>query len=384
MTGPMALLDRLRLAYMPPPVPSVTRGAPHVRDGFSVAYAMRCVAVALIPAIFMAFYNTGLQTNITMVRLKMASAPGWRGTVLDTLGVGYDPAGFWADVIHGGLYFLPVLAAVAVAAVFWQEVFARVRGRPPTEGLLVMALLFTLMLPPTIPLWQAALGISFGVVIGREIFGGSGKYVLNPVLIGLAFLYVTYPVEMVIESNWVMVDAFSKPTYLSLAAQQRPEALAWVATPWELSFLGLVPGAFGTTSTLACILGGWYLLYTRTASDRVIGGMLLGMIAAAALFNTLPGDAYSSLSFHWHLTLGSFAFGVVFLATDQTTAAMTIQGQKVYGLLIGFLVVLIRVANMHHPDGVMFAILLGNIFAPLIDYLVVRANIRRRMKRNAE
>ncbi len=384
MTGPMTLLDRLRIAPRASPVPAVSKGAPHVRDEFSVALAMRYVTIALIPAIFMAFYNTGLQTNITMARLKMTAAPGWRGAVLDALGIGYDPAIFWADMIHGGLYFLPVLAVVAIVGMFWEQVFARVRDRPPSEGLLVMVLLFTLMLPPAIPLWQAALGISFGAVVGREIFGGNGKYVLNPVLVGLAFLYVTYPAEMVIESNWVMVDAFSKPTYLSLAALQRPEALAWVATPWELSFLGLVPGAFGTTSTLASILGGGYLLYTRTASGRVIGGVLLGMVLTAVLFNNLPGDAYFSLSFHWHLTLGSFAFGAVFLATDQTTSAMTDQGRRIYGFLIGFLVVLIRVANMHHPDGVMFAILLGNIFAPLIDYLVVRANIRRRARRNAE
>jgi len=383
MVGPMTLLDRLRITPRASPVPAVTQGAPHVRDGFSLARAMRCIAIALVPAIFMAFYNTGLQTNITMARIKMASAPGWRGAVLDALGIGYDPTVFWAAVIHGALYFLPVLAIVILIATFWQQVFAQVRRRPPSEGLITVALLFTLVLPPTIPLWQAALGISFGVVVGREIFGGTGKTVFNPVLVGLAFLYVTYPAEMVIESNWVMVDAFSRPTYLSLASQQRPEALAWVATPWELSFLGLVPGAFGTTSTLACILGGGYLLYTRTASGRIIAGMLVGMVLTAVLFNTLPGDAYFSMSFHWHLTLGSFAFGAVFLATDQTTAAMTDRGRWIYGLLIGFLVVLIRVTNMHHPDGVMFAILLGNIFAPLIDYVVVRANIRRRAKRHA-
>ena len=384
MTRPMSLPDRLRARPAAPPLPAVTQGAPHVRDGFSLARAMRCITIALVPAIFMAFYNTGLQTNLTMAHLKMASAPGWRGGVIEALGVGYDPAGFWPAVIHGALYFLPVLTVVALVGAFWEQVFARMRGRPPAEGLAVLVLLFALVLPPTIPLWQAALGISFGLVVGREIFGGTGKNVLNPVLVGVVFLYVTYPAEMVIESAWVMVDAFSKPTYLSLAAQQRPEALAWVATPWEISFLGLVPGAFGTTSTLACILGGGFLLYTRTASGRVIGGALLGMVLTAVLFNNLPGDAYFGMSFYWHLTLGSFAFGAVFLATDQTTAAMTDRGQWIYGLLIGFLVVLIRVANMHHPDGVMFAILLGNIIAPLIDYLVVRANIRRRARRNAQ
>ncbi len=384
MTGPMSLLDRLKAQPEAYPLPVVTQGAPHVRDAFCLAGAMRCQMIALLPCIFMAFYNTGLQTNLSMARLKIVSAPGWRGTVIEALAVGYDPMGFWAASVHGALYYLPVLGIVALVGVIWEQVFARIRGRPPAEGLMVMVLLYSLVLPPTVPLWQAALGVSFGLVVGREIFGGTGKNVLHPVLVGLAFLYVTYPAEMVIESNWVMVDAFSEPTYLSLTAQQRPEALAWVATPWELAFLGLVPGALGTTSTFGCILGAAVLLYTRTASGRVIVGILIGMVSTAVLFNNLTGDAYFGMSFHWHLTLGGFAFGTVFLATDQTSAAMTDTGRWIYGLLIGALVVLIRTANMHHPDGVMFAILLGNIFAPLIDYVVVWANIRRRAKRNGE
>jgi len=367
---------------------AVTKGAVHVRDTFSLATATRYQLMALAPVIFMAFYNTGLQLNINMERFKLASAPGWRGAVIDALGLGYDPTGFWACLFHGGLYFLPVLAVVTVVGVFWVRLFARLRHKPDQhpfdDGLIIMALLFTLLLPPAIPLWQAALGMTFGIVIGREIFGGRGKYILHPALVGLAFLYVTYPVEMVIESNWVMVDAFSKPTYLSLAVEQKSEALAWVATPWELSFLGLVPGAFGTTSTLACLIGAGVLLYTRSASARVIVGIFAGALVTAVAFNYLGDSAYASMSFHWHLTLGGFAFGTIFLATDQTTAAMTDRGRWYYGLLIGALVVLIRTANAHHPDGVMFAILLGAIFAPLIDYLVVRANIRRRLRRHAE
>jgi len=384
MIRPLSLADRLMTRFAGPPAPAVTQGAVHVRDGFSLAGAMRWQMLALAPVVFMAFYNTGLQTNLTMARLKMAAAPGWRGVVIEAVGAGYDPAGFWAAMIHGALYFLPVLAVAGIAGVFWSHLFARVRGRPPGEGLLVLILLFVLLLPPAIPLWQAALGISFGVVIGREIFGGTGKYILNPVLVGLAFLYVTYPAEMGMEPAWTMADAFFEPTYLNLAAQQMPEALAWVTTPWGLSFLGLVPGAFGTTSTLASILGAGVLLYSRTASGRVIAGVMAGMVATAVLFNNIGGDAYFSMSFHWHLTLGSFAFGAVFLATDQTTAAMTDKGRWIYGLLIGFLVVLIRAANSYHPDGIMFAVLLGNIFAPLIDYLVVRSNIRRRARRNAQ
>jgi Na+-transporting NADH:ubiquinone oxidoreductase subunit B len=362
----------------------VTRPAPHIRDAFNLAAALRWQLIALAPCVAMALYNTGLQANLTLERLKLEVAPGWRGDVIQALGVGLDPLSFVAAVIHGALYFLPILITVGVTGAFWSWAFATARHRPPGQGLAVLVLLFALVLPPALPLWQAALGISFGLVVGREIFGGIGKNVLNPVLVGVAFLYVTYPAQMTIESSWVMVDAFSEPTYLSLGALQRPEALAWVATPWELSFLGLVPGAFGTTSTVACILGAGVLLYTRTASARVITGVLLGMVLTSILSNNLPGDAYFSLSFHWHLTLGSFAFGAVFLATDQTTSAMTDTGRWIYGFLIGALVVLFRVANGHHPDGVMFAILMGNIAAPLIDSLVVRANIRRRARRHVD
>lgn len=358
----------------------VTVGAPHVRDAFNLARAMHCQAVALVPCVFMAFYNTGLQANLAMAHLKIPSAPGWRGKLIEGLGLGYDPAGFWAAAVHGGLYFLPVLAVVALAGMFWQQLFQRMRGRTPAEGLIVLVLLFTLILPPAIPLWQAALGISFGLVVGREIFGGTGKNVLHPALVGLAFLYVTYPAEMAAETAWIMAEAVAGPAAAGLSV--RPPGPAWMPGPWWAGFLGLTPGFFGTTSTLASVIGGGYLLYTRTASARVIAGVVLGMVAAAALFNALSGDAYFSLSWHWHLVLGGFAFGAVFLATDQTTAAMTDKGRWIYGFLIGALVVVIRVTNAHHPDGVLFAVLLGNIFAPLIDYLVVRADIARRARRH--
>ncbi len=304
--------------------------------------------------------------------------------MLEGLGVGTAPESVWADVCHGALYFLPVLAVSAVVGAFWERSFAHLRKRPRAEGLPVLALLFALSLPPSIPLWQVALGFSFAVVVGKEVFGGTGKNVLNPVLVGLAFLYVTYPREMAFETAWTVVDAFTSPTYLALAAQERPAAIAWLATTWEQSFLGLLPGAFGTTSTLACLLGAALLLYTRTASARIMAGVLAGAIGTVVLFNQLGGDAdpFFGLAWHWHLTLGSFAFGTVFLATDPVTAAMTDRGRWIYGILVGVMIVLIRVANPNHPDGVMFAILLGNIFAPLIDHLVMRANIRRRARWN--
>jgi Na+-transporting NADH:ubiquinone oxidoreductase subunit B len=369
-----------------PGLPGVasTTSAPHVRDGFSLARAMRCIVVALVPCLFMAFYNTGYQANVAVKMAKTGSAPGWRGAVLDALGVGYDFSSVFANAVHGALYFLPVLAVTVVVGVAWEQLFARVRRRPRGEGLLVIALLFALSLPPSMPLWQAALGISFAVVVGREIFGGTGKNFLNPVLAGLAFLYVTYPKEMVVETAWTTVDAFTGATYLQLAARQGPEVVTWLGTTWMQTFVGIVPGGFGTTSTLACLVGAGFLIYKRVASARIMAGVVLGMIATVLIFNQLGGQGGASLfdlSWYWHLTLGSFAFGTVFLATDPVSAAMTQKGRWLYGLLIGAMIVLIRVTNPNHPDGVMFAILFGNIFAPLIDYLVVRANIMRRIRR---
>ncbi len=364
----------------------VAQAAPHVRDAFSLARAMRCVLLALLPCLFMALYNSGYQANVAVAIAQAESAPGWRGTLLDALGIGYDLSNVAATVMHGALYLLPVLAVTLAVGAFWERLFARLRNRPTAEGGAVVALLFTLMLPPTIPLWQAALGISFAVVFGKEIFGGTGKNFLNPALTGLAFLYVAYPKEMIGETAWTVVDAFTSATYLQLAARQGPEAVAWLGTSWMQAFIGLVPGPLGATSTLACLLGAGVLIYKRVASARIMAGVFFGMVGTALLFNHFGGggNAFMGLSWHWHLVLGGFAFGMVFLATDPVSAAMTDPGRWIYGLFIGVMIVLIRVTNSSHPDGVMFAILLGNIFAPLIDYLVVRANIRRRLRRAGE
>lgn len=363
---------------------AVTRGAPHIRDAVSVDRTMNCVIVALIPCILMALFNTGYQANLAMAELGIPSAPGWRGTVLGALGVGYDPSSPWAAMWHGALHYVPVLATVWIVGELWERVFATLRRRERCAGLTVIALLFSLSLPPSIPLWQAALGMSFGIVVAKEIFGGTGKNFLNPALTGLAFLYATYPKQMVGETAWTVVEGFTGATALNIVAGGGVQAASWVGTNWMQSFLGVVPGAFGATSTLACMLGAIYLLATRTASARIMAGALIGMIATALLFNLLVGDTvpFGNLSWRWHLTLGGFAFGTVFLATDPVTASTTNTGRWIYGILIGGLVVVIRVANVAHPDGTMFAILFGNIVAPLIDYLVMRANIRRRARRD--
>jgi Na+-transporting NADH:ubiquinone oxidoreductase subunit B len=396
MAGLQASLGRVVAALAAPPgarpgapgTPAaaalgVTQSAPHVRDAFSLEGAMRWVLVALVPCVLMALYNTGLQANLALAAAGAERAPGWRGAVLDALGSGYELSSVWAAMVHGALYFVPVVLVTVVVGGLWERLFASLRKRPSGEGLAVIALIFALLLPPSIPLWQAALGISFAIVFGREIFGGTGKNFLNPALTGLAFLYVTYPKEMIGQTAWTVIDAFAHPTQLQVATWQAPEAVAWLGTTWMQTFVGVVPGSFGTTSTLACVLGAALLIYRRVASARIMGGVVLGMTGAALALNAFgdPSNPFVEVPWHWHLTLGSFAFGAVFLATDPVSAAMTNDGRALYGLLIGVMIVVLRVADTSHPDGVMFAILLGNILAPLIDYLVVRAHIRRRLRR---
>lgn len=360
-----------------------SRNAPHIRDAMNVSRAMTCVTVALIPCILMAFFNTGYQTNLAMAELGIKSAPGWRGAILETFGIGYDPSSLWASLLHGVLYFLPVLAVATIIGSFWERLFARIRGRKIVPGLFLIALLFSLSLPPSIPLWQVALGISFGVVVAKEVFGGTGKNFLNPALAALAFLYATYPKQMVGENAWTVVEGFTGATSMRIVAGGGMDVSHWAGTNWMQSFLGVIPGAFGATSTLACLLGAVYLIFSGVASLRIMGGALFGMISTSVLFNQFVGEAllFADLPWYWHLNLGSFAFGVVFLATDPVTAAQTNTGRWIYGILIGAFIMVIRVTNISHPDGVMFAILFGNITAPLIDYLVMSANIRRRMQR---
>jgi len=359
--------------------------APHIRDGFGFAHAMRILVLALFPSLVIGIFNVGFQANVRLAAPGVSQDPGWRAGIVDALALGHDPSAFFSAFVHGLLYVAPVFAAVYAVAWGWSALFAKLRRRPMDEDLLALALLFTMILPATVPLWQAALGITFAVVMGRQIFGGAGKYFLNPPLTGLAFLYVTYPKEMAIENDWTAIDAFTAPTYLQLVGRDDTGTIASLGTTWMQSFVGLVPGPIGTTSTLACLIAAVYLIRSGVISGRVTVGALFGMVAAALLVNQMSGDGntFVGISWHWHLVMGSFAFGVVFLATDATSSAMTERGRWVYGLLVGVMVIVIRVGNGHHPDGVMFAILFANIFAPLIDYLVMWANIRRRAKRDA-
>lgn len=361
----------------------ITLAAPHVRDATNVTRVMNIVVLALFPCILFGIYNTGYQANVLMSQAGLQSAPGWHGMIIDGLGIGYRPENFAASVWHGLLIFLPILLTALIVAGLWEAVFVNARGGGRRGDFVLVALLFALSLPASVPLWQVALGITFGIVVGKEIFGGTGKNFLNPALTGLAFLYVTYPAQMVGETAWA-VHGLSGATPLQTVTGASDPAVVVIGSPWLQSFLGLVPGAMGATSTLACLLGAGLLLGTRVASARIMAGIVIGIIVTATLFNLSgdPSNSFAGLSWHWHLVLGSFAFGTVFLATDPVSAAMTDRGRWIYGLLIGSMVVIIRVTNSTHPDGIMFAILFGNILAPLIDYAVMYANIRRRQRRN--
>jgi len=360
----------------------VTAGATHVRDAVDLKRVMTYVWIATMPCVIMALFNTGYQANHAMESLGLTSAPGWRGTILDIFG--YSSANPISDLMHGALYFFPVYIVTLVAGGIWEVLFATVRRHDVNEGFFVSSILFALTMPPNVPLWQVALGISFGVVMGKEVFGGTGKNFMNPALTGRAFLYFAYPAAMSGDSVWTAVDGFSGATSLGLAALGGVDAINQAGIGWFGTFFGIEQGSMGETSTLACLLGAAFLIYTRIASWRIMAGTVIGLVATSVLFNVIGSkdNFMFAMPWYWHLTLGGFAFGAVFMATDPVSAAQTQLGRWIFGGLIGFMTVLIRVVNPAFPEGIMLAILFSNIFAPLIDYFVVQANINRRVKRN--
>jgi Na+-transporting NADH:ubiquinone oxidoreductase subunit B len=346
-----------------------------VRDALDVRGAMLAVLIAVTPAAVVGITNAGHQALLAARRGGLESAPGWLGTALDLPAA---PESLWTCILVGASFALPVLVVASSVAWAWSSLFARVRGRSSPEPLAVVVVLFALLLPPSIPLWQVALGISFAVVIGLEIFGGLGRNLVNPALAGLAFLYFAYPASFSGAGTWSSVPDVPAPTVLFALAGGLPTEI-----PWLDSFLGREPGALGETSALACLLGAAFLVYAGLASWRIMLGAVAGLIATCALLDASldPDRLSASLPWYWHLTTGSFAFGVAFLATDPVTSATTRAGRWIYGVGIGFLVVLIRVLNPNHPEGVMMAILLGNVLAPLIDAVVVRVHRLRRTGR---
>lgn len=364
---------------------TVTRFAPHARASLDLKRTMTYVVLATIPCVLFGLYNTGYQANLALAELGHEGIGGWRGWVLETFWVGYNPHNPLACFIHGLLYFLPIYVVTLAAGGLCEVAFAIIRGHEVNEGFFVTSILYALILPATTPLWQVALGIIFGVVIGKEIFGGTGKNIVNPALTGRAFLYFAYPAQMSGNTVWVPVDGYAGATSLSVTADHGIGGLSTIDLTWWNAFLGFMQGSIGETSALACLLGGIFLVYTRIANWRLIAGCVLGTVAMSSLLNVIGSESNPlfAMPWYWHLVLGGYAFGLVYMVTEPVSAAMTNAGRWWYGGLIGLMCVLIRVVNPAFPEGMMLAILLGNVFAPLIDYFVTSANIRRRRRRHA-
>lgn len=372
----------------------VTKGGSHVRDSVDLKRIMIMVWFAVFPATFWGMYNSGHQAIVALehmysgAELAAVVSGDWHYWFTEMLGgtISAD-AGWGSSMLLGATYFLPIYAVVFIVGGFWEVLFCMVRKHEVNEGFFVTSILFALIVPPTLPLWQAALGITFGVVVAKEIFGGTGRNFLNPALAGRAFLFFAYPAQISGDTVWTAADGFSGATALSQWAQGGQGGLVNTVTgntiSWMDAFIGNIPGSIGEVSTLALILGGLMIVYMRIASWRIIAGVMVGMVAVSTLFNLIGSDtnAMFSMPWHWHLVLGGFAFGMIFMATDPVSASFTSKGKWWYGILIGGMAVMIRVVNPAYPEGMMLAILFANLFAPLFDNLVVEGNVKRRLKR---
>jgi len=354
----------------------VTHGAPHVRDALDIKRTMITVVLALIPVVLFGIWNVGLQYN----------------TVNQT-----GTTDFVSNMLRGALIVMPIILMSYIVGGLWEVAFAIVRKHPINEGFLVSGLLFPLTLPPTVPLWQVAVGISFGIVIGKEVFGGTGFNVLNPALTARAFLFFAYPVQLSGDTVWTkvaadstgLIEGFTGATPLAVAALAPVGANVldalhnadYAGFTWMRMFIGTIGGSIGETSALGCLIGAVILIAFGVGSWRIMAGSVIGLAVMATLLNLLPSDqfkGFTQLPFYYHMVMGSFAFGTVFMATDPVSAAATNRGKWIYGGLIGALIVLIRVTNPAYPEGVMLAILFMNVMAPLIDHIVVQSHIRQR------
>ncbi|MBU1343806.1 MAG: NADH:ubiquinone reductase (Na(+)-transporting) subunit B [Proteobacteria bacterium] len=338
---------------------------PFVRDNLDLKRFMSFVILSLLPVLIFGIYNTGLQAGI---------AKGESYTFIQAF-------------LLGSRYVVPIILVTYGVGFFWEILFASIRKHKISEGLLVTGLLFPLTLPATIPLWQVALGISFGVVIGKELFGGTGRNILNPALTGRAFLFFSYPISMS-GDVWIAatssVDGVSGATALSILAPEGEKiTTALTHSGFTLSrlFLGFVPGSIGETSALCCIIGAAFLIITRIANFRIIIGGVAGLMATAIIFYLIPGgsDSWMNAGPLYHLCAGGFLFGISFMATDPVSAPGTNPGRWIFGFLIGFLTVTIRVANPAFVEGTMLAILFMNVFSPLLDHIVMKYNASKRI-----
>ncbi len=371
---------------------TVTHKASHVRDALDSKRMMVLVWLSLFPAMFYGMYNVGAQAILAtdaLGTLQQAISGHWQYALSHALGADLTLSAGWASkMLLGATYFLPIYLTIFLVGGFWEVLFAMVRKHEINEGFFVTSILLALIVPPTLPLWQAALATTFGVVVAKEIFGGVGKNFMNPALAARAFLFFAYPAQISGDTVWVAADGFSGATALSQWAVGGEAGLKHVVTgqpiTWMDAFIGNIPGSIGEVSTLALIIGAAIIVFARIASWRIIVGVMIGMIATSALFNLIGSSTNPlfAMPWYWHFVLGGFALGMFFMATDPVSAAFTNKGKWWYGILIGAMAVLIRVVNPAYPEGMMLAILFANLFAPVFDYLVVQANIKRRRARN--
>lgn len=362
----------------------VTKAGTHVKDSIDLKRIMIFVWMATFPAMFYGMYNVG---NQALVAIEAGGAlyDGWQAGLFSSLGGTLTADSGWLSMMfYGACFFVPIYAVTFIVGGFWEVLFASVRKHEVNEGFFVTSVLFALTLPATIPLWQVALGITFGVVIAKEIFGGTGRNFLNPALSGRSFLYFAYPAQISGDQPWIaaeMADGFSGATWLSNAANGSMDYSNM--TLWWDSFFGNIPGSVGEVSALAIMIGGLALIYFRIASWRIVAGVALGVAFFSSLLNFIGSDTNPmfAMPFYWHLVIGGMAFGMFFMATDPVSASFTNQGKWAYGIFIGLMTVLIRVLNPAFPEGIMLAILFANLWAPLFDYFVAQSNIKRRIAR---
>ncbi|EDM78715.1 Na+-translocating NADH:ubiquinone oxidoreductase subunit Nrq2 [Plesiocystis pacifica SIR-1] len=368
---------------------TVTKAASHVRDKLDQKRMMITVVAALLPICLFACWNTGYQAALA---IGQGAAPlhSWQAWLYEAMGMGYDASNPVTCAIFGALFFLPVWLTVGLIGGHVEAAFSVIRKHEITEGFLVTWFLFALSLPPTIPLWMVGVGIAVGVLLGKEVFGGVGMNVMNPALVSRAFLFFAYPAAMSGDAVWVAAentDAFTGATWLAVAADanQGMEALNASGHLLKDSFLGAIPGSMGETSTLLCLVGATILIVTKIGSWRTMAGVTIGTAIMAWTLNGIGSDTNPMFAMgpEWHMVLGGWAFGMVFMATDPVSSAFTDTGKWIYGFFIGVFVVLVRVVNPGYPEGMMLAILFMNMFAPLIDHFVVQANVKRRQERYA-
>lgn len=347
---------------------TVTSRGSHIRDTMDMKRTMSVVVFALLPCLLFGMWNAGHQHYLS---------------------IGHE-VGFWATFFFGLLKVLPILAVSYIVGLGIEFAFAQSRGHEVNEGFLVSGILIPLVMPVDVPLWMVALGTAFAVIIGKEIFGGTGMNIWNPALLARAFVFFSYPSQMSGEKVWVaglghsqgIVDGFSGATPLAKAAAATGDVVSQLPSSMEL-FFGAIPGSIGETSKLAILIGAAILVFTGVGSWRIMLSGVLGALTMGYICNLFAGQhAYMAMPAYYHLLIGGLAFGLVFMATDPVSASQTNTGKWIYGYFIGLMVVVIRLFNPAYPEGVMLVILLMNTFAPLIDYYVVAANIRRRMKRN--